>query len=94
MTPRYHERGGRLSPDYLCQQQMIEHYLPACQSIPGGVVDDALSRLILESVSFGSGLERPGGLWAESKKSLEIYQHLSLGAVEQAYQEAVQGVSI
>ena len=24
----------------------------------------------------------------ESKKSLEIYQHLSLGAVEQAYQEA------
>jgi hypothetical protein len=23
----------------------------------------------------------------ESKKSLEIYQHLSLGAVEQAYQE-------
>jgi hypothetical protein len=30
----------------------------------------------------------------ESKKSLEIYQHLSLGAVEQAYQEAVQGVSV
>jgi integrase/recombinase XerD len=30
----------------------------------------------------------------ESKKSLEIYQHLSLGAVEQAHQEAVQGGSI
>jgi hypothetical protein len=30
----------------------------------------------------------------ESKKSLEIYQHLSLDAVEQAYQEAVQRVSI
>jgi hypothetical protein len=30
----------------------------------------------------------------ESKKSLEIYQHLSLGAVERAYQEAVHGVSI
>jgi hypothetical protein len=30
----------------------------------------------------------------ESKKSLEIYQHLSLDAVEQAYEEAVQGVSI
>ena len=27
----------------------------------------------------------------ESKKSLEIYQHLAVGAVEQAYQEAVQG---
>jgi Recombinase zinc beta ribbon domain len=51
ITLRYHERGGRLSPDYLCQQRMIEHYLPACQSIPGGVVDDALSTLIQESVS-------------------------------------------
>jgi hypothetical protein len=30
----------------------------------------------------------------ESKTSLEIYQHLSLGAVEQAYQKAVEGVSI
>ena len=30
----------------------------------------------------------------ESKKSMEIYQHLSLDAVEQAYQEVVQGVSI
>jgi len=30
----------------------------------------------------------------ESKKSLEIYQHLSLDAAEQVYQEAVQGVSI
>jgi hypothetical protein len=30
----------------------------------------------------------------ESKKSLEVYQHLSLDAVEEAYQEAVQGVGI
>jgi hypothetical protein len=30
----------------------------------------------------------------ESKKSLEIYQHLSLDAVEQAYQEALQRVII
>jgi integrase/recombinase XerD len=30
----------------------------------------------------------------ESKKSLEVYQHLSLNAVEKAYQEAIQGVSI
>jgi hypothetical protein len=30
----------------------------------------------------------------ESKKSLEIYQHHSLGVGELAYQEAVQGVSI
>jgi hypothetical protein len=30
----------------------------------------------------------------ESKKSLEIYQNLSLDAVEQGYQEAVQEVSV
>jgi integrase/recombinase XerD len=30
----------------------------------------------------------------ESKKSLEVYQHLSLESVEQAYQEAVQAVGI
>ncbi len=30
----------------------------------------------------------------ESKKSLEIYQHLSLDAVEDAYQEAVQAISL
>ena len=30
----------------------------------------------------------------ESKKSLEVYQHLSLNAVEKAYQETVQGVGI
>jgi hypothetical protein len=29
-----------------------------------------------------------------AKRALEIYQHLSLGAAEQAYQEAVHGVSI
>ncbi len=30
----------------------------------------------------------------ESKKSLEIYQHLSLDAVEDAYQEAVQAIGL
>ncbi len=30
----------------------------------------------------------------ESKKSLELYQHLSLESVEQDYQEAVRSVGI
>lgn len=30
----------------------------------------------------------------ESKKSLEVYQHLSLQSVEQSYQEAVRSVGI
>ena len=31
---------------------------------------------------------------SEKEPGLEIYQHLLLDAVQQAYQEAVQGVSI
>ena len=37
---------------------------PLCQNIPGAVVDDALSALIVrkpQSAGFGSGLERPAG---------------------------------
>ena len=30
----------------------------------------------------------------ESKKSLEVYQHLSLESVDKAYQDAVQSVGI
>jgi hypothetical protein len=30
----------------------------------------------------------------ESKKSLEVYQHLSLESVDKAYQDAVQSVAI
>ena len=51
MTLRYHMRGGRLRPNYLCQKQMVEECHTACQNIPGKVVDDALSDLILDSVS-------------------------------------------
>jgi DNA invertase Pin-like site-specific DNA recombinase len=51
MTLRYHQRGGRLSPNYLCQKTCVEACEPPCQNIPGAVVDDAISRLILESVT-------------------------------------------
>jgi hypothetical protein len=36
----------------------------------------------------------PFGRIIESKKSLEVYQHLSLGSVDEAYQDAVQSVGI
>jgi Recombinase zinc beta ribbon domain len=51
MTLRYHQRGGRLSPNYVCQKQSVEECHPLCQNIPGGVVDDALSGLIVQSIS-------------------------------------------
>jgi len=39
-------------------------------------------------------MHSPTDLGPESKKSLELYQHISLEAIEQAYQDAVQSVSI
>jgi DNA invertase Pin-like site-specific DNA recombinase len=51
MTLRYHQRGGRLSANYVCQKQSVEQCYPVCQNTPGGVVDDALSALIVQSIS-------------------------------------------
>jgi DNA invertase Pin-like site-specific DNA recombinase len=51
MTVRYHQRGGQLSPNYLCQKLRVENAQPGCQNIPGGVVDEAVGKLIVESVS-------------------------------------------
>ena len=51
MTVCYHHRFGRLSPDYLCQKRCIEEAEPACQRIPGGGIDEAVGRLLLQSVT-------------------------------------------
>ena len=44
-------RFGRLSPDYLCQQRCIEAAEAACQRIPGGGIDEAVGRLLVQSVT-------------------------------------------
>jgi len=50
MTLRYHMRDGRLTPTYVCQSAGIEHAQPICQSIPGHVVDEAISQLVLRAM--------------------------------------------
>jgi DNA invertase Pin-like site-specific DNA recombinase len=52
MTIRYkYRRKGRIDPAYLCQRNRIERYEDSCQYIPGAGVDEAISRLIIESVT-------------------------------------------
>jgi hypothetical protein len=89
MTLRYHERGGRLSPDYLCQKERIEHCLPVCQSIPGAIVDAALSALILESVS-PLALEVAFNVQQELQERLAESDRLRRQYVERAQYEAEQ----
>jgi DNA invertase Pin-like site-specific DNA recombinase len=51
MTVRYHRRGGRLTPDYVCQKQCIERAEDICQRIPGGGIDETVGQLLVQSVT-------------------------------------------
>ena len=51
MTIRYHQRSGRLTPDYVCAKENVEQAAPKCQAIPGGGIDEAVGRLLVESVT-------------------------------------------
>ena len=52
MTIRYkYQNKGRIDPVYLCQRQRIERWENSCQYIPGASIDEAISKLLLESVT-------------------------------------------
>jgi DNA invertase Pin-like site-specific DNA recombinase len=52
MTIRYkYQRKGRIEPAYLCQRNRIERWESSCQYIPGASIDEAISKLLLESVT-------------------------------------------
>ena len=51
MTVCYHQRFGRLTPDYRCQKNCVEQSQPACQRIPGTGIDEAIGQLLVRSVT-------------------------------------------
>jgi DNA invertase Pin-like site-specific DNA recombinase len=51
MTVCYHQRKGKLSPNYICQKASVEDTHPVCQNVPGGIVDEVVGKLIIESVT-------------------------------------------
>jgi len=51
MTVRYHQMRGRLVPDYTCQRRGIEQGEPICQSVPGALVEQAIGKLLLQTVT-------------------------------------------
>ena len=89
MTLRYHQRVGRLSPNYVCQKESIEQCRPVCQNIPGAVVDDALSALIVQSVT-PLALEVAINVQEELQKRLAESDRLRRQFVERAQYEAEQ----
>lgn len=51
MTIRYHIRGDRRVPDYMCQRRGIRTGQPICQLVNGGPVDEAIGKLLVEAVT-------------------------------------------
>jgi len=51
MTVRYHTRLGVCVPDYQCMNRCIQDGARRCQSVPGGVVDEAVATLLLEALT-------------------------------------------
>lgn len=51
MTIRYHARGEQLVPTYVCQRVGIERGEQCCQHIPGLGVEQAISQLVLETMT-------------------------------------------
>jgi len=51
MTIRYHVQGERRVPDYMCQRQGIQQAQPVCQQIHGQALDEAIGKLLIETVT-------------------------------------------
>jgi len=51
MTVRYHDLRGQRIPDYVCQRRGIQRGEPPCQRIRGAGLDDAIGKLLVETVS-------------------------------------------
>ena len=87
MTLRYHTRNGRLTPTYVCQHEGIEHAQPICQSIPGHVVDEAISQLVLSAMKPVT-LEVTLAVQQELEQRLEEADRLRQQRVARARYEA------
>jgi DNA invertase Pin-like site-specific DNA recombinase len=51
MTVRYHQRRDTLIPDYQCVGENIQRHGPVCLALPGAGIDEAISRLLLDTVT-------------------------------------------
>ena len=51
MSVRYHSRGGRPVPEYLCIGNTSNRGTPPCQFIPGGNLDQAVGAALVETIT-------------------------------------------
>ena len=51
MTIRYHARGGKDLPTYLCQRDGIDNARPICAAIPGHTLDTRVGQLLIDTLT-------------------------------------------
>ena len=87
MSVHYYHRRERLVPSYHCLVQCRQHGLPACQSVPGEVVDETVGQLLVETMS-PMALEVSLAVQAELEARLAETDQLRQQQVERAEQDA------
>ena len=87
MTVRYHQRHGTVWPTYVCQRRGVARAEPICQSVPGRGLDDAIGRVLMETVTPLT-LEMALTVRQELQAQLEETERLHHRAVEGARYEA------
>ena len=87
MSVRYHRRAAGPVPDYFCCNRGPTMTEPPCQVVPGAVVDAAVGRLIIESVT-PAALEIAVAVQDELKKRFEEADRQHKRQIERAQYEA------
>ncbi len=87
MGVRYHQRSGRLVPDYVCRRRTIQRGVSPCQLVPGGAVDAAIGEVLVAMVTPKS-LELALAVRAEVAARAEEVERLRRQQVERARYEA------
>jgi DNA invertase Pin-like site-specific DNA recombinase/DNA-binding transcriptional regulator YiaG len=87
MTVRYHLRHGHQVPDYQCVSETIQASAKRCLVIPGAGVDDAISRLLLDTVT-PLALEVALNVQAELEARADETDQLRRSHVDRARQRA------
>lgn len=89
MSPRYHRRRGQLIPDYICHARTLQYRDKPCQIVPGGEVDAAMGRLLVETMTPMT-LDLTLAVQAELEGRLEQTDRLRCQQVERAEYEVEQ----
>lgn len=87
MSVRYHQRRDELVPDYQCVKENIQRHQPRCQVIPGHGVDQAVSKLLLETVT-PLALEVALTVQAELESRADEADQIRRAHVERAHHHA------